>query len=163
MEIIPKEWITEYLFWWLKDFEKSQKQPDRLLKKAKSDTVNLVEEDEESFVQRLSGLIMIFCGLMLLIPIALILYILKRYSIRVHVWYLKIYYWLFWNGSIRYVMESFEAITLLNLERIFIVGLAWYSPVHSFLSLLSILVLTVYVVIPLYMTFYFRKNVHKFG
>jgi len=108
------------------------------------------------------SLIIIAIGLALLIPAIILCKLLKPLSVLAEKYYDKVYYALFWNGILRYILESYFAVVLVNLQEIFIDGLNWSNPVRIIFSLLSLITLSVYTLAPLCMTVYFRGYVHKF-
>jgi hypothetical protein len=106
-----------------------------------------------------------------IIPTLMILAILKRCNfkskgfcqVNYKTWFDKSYYYLFWNGTLRYILESYYGVTLVFLNSIFAVGLDWSKPVLVFLNVLSILALVFYSAVPMLMTIYFRWKADKFG
>jgi predicted membrane protein len=88
--------------------------------------------------------------------------ILKPLSKRLTKYYIKLYYALFWNGILRYILESYLAVTLVNLQKIFDAGLIWSNPVQIVFSLVTLITIIFYIVAPMCMTVYFRRFVNKF-
>jgi hypothetical protein len=108
------------------------------------------------------NLIIIAIGLASLIPALILLKILKPFSSTIEKYYHKVYYALFWNGTLRYILESYLAVVLVNLEQIFVNGLNWSNHVQIIFSLLTLITLSFYTIAPLCMTVYLRSYVHKF-
>jgi hypothetical protein len=76
-------------------------------------------------------------------------------------WQNRLYYLIFWNGCIRYLMESYLAVMMVNLNAMLNQGLTWSSPIYILLSLLSIITVATFAIAPIYMTIYFRNIKEK--
>jgi len=111
LEIIPKEYVNDYLFFFLKGLEKNNRsQPSD--QSQESDSTEQAgqadsEEEEESIVEKVGSLLLIACGIVLLLITLSVFKVLKKISKRIRRWYYKIYYALFWNGIIVYILESY--------------------------------------------------------
>jgi len=65
------------------------------------------EEEEESIVDKVGSLLLIACGIVLLLLTLSLFKVFKNRSTIIRRWYHKIYYALFWNGIIVYILESY--------------------------------------------------------
>ena len=97
-----------------------------------------------------------------LLPFYLILKFFANHYTFVEGVYIKIRDTLFWNYPLRYVMETYLALTLFAFNQIFIEGLVWDSGLLIVSSIFALLCLIIFVVIPIPMTWFFRKNFKKY-
>jgi hypothetical protein len=65
-------------------------------------------------------------------------------------------YSLFWNGSLKYLIEGYTALSHASLEQIVLVD--WTDPWSKAKNGIAIVTLVVCLVAPFSMTIYFRKN-----
>ena len=88
-------------------------------------------------MDKLSSLILVAIAIALVIPTLIILKLFKYlnkvtnglFPYKLQGWYDKLYYFLFWNGTIRYIIESYLAVSLVNLSAIFTDELSWSRPI----------------------------------
>ena len=120
------------------------------------------EEEEESIVDKVGSLLLIACGIVLLLLTLSLFKVFKKKITIIRRWYYKIYYALFWNGIIVYILESYQGVTLVNLQFLFSGDINWKNPIQVIFGVISIMTLTVYLVTPILMTIFFRSKVHKF-
>ena len=95
-------------------------------------------------------------------PFYLLLKFLAKHYSFVETVYIKLRDTLFWNYPLRYLMETYLALTLFAFTQIFIEGLDWDSGLLIVSSLFALLCAIVFVIIPIPMTWFFRKNVKMY-
>lgn len=121
----------------------------------------MITEGGESIFHELGSLF-----LTLLIGMAMILALILMFYCRdmnqmINVVYYKIRNNIFWNGTLRYIIEGYMELTLGSLLAID-TGLDWSSSFSRGTSLFSIVTLTVCCASPILMTVYFKRNFNKF-
>lgn len=63
--------------------------------------------DEHSIVDKVGNFLLVACGIVFLIPTLFIVRVLSKRKSRIRKWYNRLYYSLFWNGIIVYLLESY--------------------------------------------------------
>ena len=97
-----------------------------------------------------------------LIPFYLILKCVANHYSFVEAVYIRIRDTLFWNYPLRYIMETYLALTFFAFTQIFTEGLVWDSGFMIVSSLFTLLCAIIFIVIPIPMTWFFRKNFKKY-
>ena len=97
-----------------------------------------------------------------LIPFYLILKCVANHYSFVEAVYIRIRDTLFWNYPLRYIMETYLALTFFAFTQIFTEGLVWDSGFMIVSSLFALLCAIIFIVIPIPMTWFFRKNCRNF-
>jgi hypothetical protein len=121
----------------------------------------MITEGGESIFHELGSLF-----LTLLIGMAMILALILMFYCRdmnqmINVVYYKIRNNIFWNGTLRYIIEGYMDLTFLSLFAIDN-GLDWSSSFSRGTSLFSIVTFTVCCASPILMTVYFIRNFNRF-
>jgi len=129
----------------------------------------LKENDEDkkniriaALLKQLGSLLLYLMVLITLLPFYLLLKFLAKHYTFVEAVYIRIRDTLFWNYPLRYVMETYLALLLFAFTQIFIDGLVWDSGLLIVSSLFALLCAIMFTVIPIPMTWFFRKNVKKY-
>jgi len=74
----------------------------------------------------------------------------------------RLRYQIFWNGTLRYFMEGYMALSLNSMVDL-VLGLDWSSHFTRFTSLSTYVILALVFIVPVFLTIFFRWKFSMFN